>query len=72
MQVVPKSSAVVPGTTDAEQIMIHADHKTMVKFDSDEDNGYETISGHLQIMAESADKVISLRWEEEGRVNASM
>ena len=69
MQVVPKTSAVVPGTVDAEQIMIHADHKTMVKFHSNEDNGYETVSGHLQIMAESADKAISLRWEEKGRIN---
>jgi hypothetical protein len=67
-QVVPRASAVVPGAVDAEPIVIHADHVNMVKFASREDNGFKTISGHLQIMAQSADDVISLRWAEEERV----
>lgn len=71
-QVVPKSSAVVPGAADAEPIAIHADHINMAKFASKEDSGYRTVSGHLRIMAESADKAITLRWAEEGRVNAGM
>lgn len=68
---VPKASAVVPGIADAEQIMIHADHKTMVKFESTEDNGYEIVSGHLWDMAESAGEAIALRWAKEDRVDAS-
>lgn len=72
IQVVPKASAVVPGAADAEQIMIHADHKEMVKFKSKEDNDYEKVSDHLFIMVESAGSVISLRWEEEVRVDAGM
>lgn len=67
---VPKASAVVPGAADTEQIMIHADHKMMVKFVSKEDNGYETVSGHLEIMVDSAAGVIASRWEQEGRVDA--
>ncbi|KAF2469609.1 tetratricopeptide repeat domain-containing protein, partial [Lindgomyces ingoldianus] len=68
IMVVPRASAVVPGEADAEPIAIHADHINMVKFASKEDSGYVTVSGHLQIMVQSAGDVISLRWEEEGRV----
>ena len=60
----------MPGAADAEPIVIHADHINMVKFASREDNGYRTLSGHLQIMAQNASEVISSRWEEERRVNA--
>jgi len=71
-QVVPRASAVVPGAADAEPIIVHADHINMVKFASKENNGYRTVSGHLQIMAQSAGEVISARWETERRVNAGM
>jgi hypothetical protein len=70
MQVVPRASAIVPGAVDAEPIVIHADHVNMVKFSSKEDNGYKTVSGHLRIMADSANDVISSRWGEEGRITA--
>jgi hypothetical protein len=56
--------------SNAESIVIHADHINMVKFASKEDNGYKVVSGHLQIMAQSASDVISTRWGEESRVNA--
>ncbi|KAF2198403.1 hypothetical protein GQ43DRAFT_163670 [Delitschia confertaspora ATCC 74209] len=71
IMVVPRASAVVPGAADAEAIAIHADHINMVKFTSKEDHGYKTVSGHLQIMVQSANKVITSRWEEEHRVNAA-
>jgi hypothetical protein len=71
-QVVPKASAVVPGAADAEPIVIHADHINMVKFASKQDNGYRTVSGHLQIMAENAGEAIALQWAEEDRVEAGM
>jgi hypothetical protein len=70
MQVVPRASAVVPGAADAESIVIHANHIDMVKFSSNEDSGYRTVAGHLQIMAQKASQAISLRWEGERRVNA--
>jgi len=68
--VVPRASAIVPGMTDAEPIVIHADHINMVKFASKEDNGYRTLSGHLRIMVQSVGEVINARWETERRVNA--
>jgi len=54
------------------QIVIHADHINMVKFSSKEDNGYETVLGHLQIMAESAGEAIVLRCAKESRVDVGM
>lgn len=69
---VPKASAVVPGAANAEQIMIHADHREMVKFESKENNDYEKVSDHLIVMVEKAGSVISLRWEEEVRADAGM
>jgi hypothetical protein len=68
--VVPRASAVVPGAVNAEPIVIHADHINMVKYISKDDNGYKTISGHLQIMVQSASDVVALRWEEETRANS--
>ncbi len=69
MQVVPLASAVVPSAADAEPIVIHADHINMVKFASEGDSGYKTVSGHLRVMAQRASDVITSRWEEESRVN---
>jgi hypothetical protein len=63
---VPTSSAVVLGVVDAEPIAIYADHRNMVKFASRADPGFETISGHLQGMAEAAPAKAQARWEEYG------
>ena len=71
-QVVPRESAVVPGAVDAEPIVIHTDHVNMVRFSSKEDKGYQTVSGHLHIMARSACNVIASRWKEEERINMGM
>ena len=65
----PRTSAVVPGAADVEPIVIHADHINMVKFSSKDDDGYKTVSGHLQIMSQSANNVIASRWKEERRIN---
>lgn len=63
----PRTSAVVPGETDAEPIAIFADHINMVKFASKENHGYKTVSGHLQVMVRSARDIVTLRWEQEDR-----
>lgn len=65
----PRASAVVPGQADAEPIAIHADHINMVKYTSRHDSGYNTISEHLQIMADAAAEEIRQRWEAERRAN---
>ncbi|KAH6986817.1 hypothetical protein EDB80DRAFT_183685 [Ilyonectria destructans] len=67
--VVPRASAVVPGQADAEPIVIHADHKNMVKFLSKQDVGYTTVSEHLQIMMVDAEGIILSRWEAESRAD---
>ncbi|CAM1508710.1 Fc.00g055580.m01.CDS01 [Cosmosporella sp. VM-42] len=67
--VVPRASAVVPGQADAEPIVIHADHKNMVKFLSKQDVGYTTVSEHLQIMMVDAEGIIRSRWEAESRAD---
>jgi hypothetical protein len=67
-QVVPRSSAIVPGQADAEPIVIHEDHINMAKYPSKGHAGYKTMSGHLQIMADAAVDKIRKRWDEEKRV----
>ena len=61
--------AVMLSAVNAKPIVVHADHINMVKFILKEDNGYKTVSGHLQIIAQNASNVISTQWEEEGRVS---
>ena len=65
----PRASAVVPGAADVEPIAIHADHLTMVKFQSRDDGGYKTVSGQLQLMVRDAKARVSLRWEAERRTD---
>ncbi|KAF5658010.1 tetratricopeptide repeat domain-containing protein [Fusarium heterosporum] len=67
--VVPRASAVVTGQADAEPIVIHADHKNMVKFPSGQDVGYITVSEHIQIMMVGAVGAIRSRWEAESRAD---
>jgi hypothetical protein len=61
---------VVPGAADSEPIAIHADHINMVKFESKSDSGYQTVSGHLRVMAVRAGNTIGGRWDTEGKVDA--
>lgn len=68
-QVVPRASAVVPGAADAESIAIPANHINMVKFPSNEDGGYEKVSGHLWLLAKQAPDVIAARW---GKLNSKI
>lgn len=58
----PRASAIVPGAADAESIAISANHINMVKFPSNEDGGYEKVSGHLWLLANKAPDVIATRW----------
>uniref|UniRef100_A0A8H7NHF5 DUF7779 domain-containing protein n=1 Tax=Bionectria ochroleuca TaxID=29856 RepID=A0A8H7NHF5_BIOOC len=67
--VVPKVSAVVPGQADAEPIVIHADHISMVKFASKENADYKMVVEQLQIMALDAEEIVRSRWEAERRAD---
>lgn len=49
------------GAADGEPIAIHADHINIVKFKSDSDSSYQTVSGHLQLIAARAESSIGAR-----------
>ncbi|KAI1635977.1 hypothetical protein F4809DRAFT_650828 [Biscogniauxia mediterranea] len=63
--VVPKMLAVVLSQADAESLVIHKDHRNMVKFRSKDDADYITIKEHLEIMISDAESIIQSRWAEE-------
>ncbi|MCJ1394832.1 hypothetical protein MMC18_007712 [Xylographa bjoerkii] len=68
IQVVPKSSAVVPGAPNAEAIAISNDHTNLVKFASSEEDGYKKLSGHMILMLQRAPEEISSRWATNSRL----
>jgi hypothetical protein len=59
---VPKSSAVVPGTVNVEAIALHKDHFGMAKFASPNDEDYRTLSGHLSDMVSKAPQKVAAKW----------
>ncbi len=65
----PRTSAVVQGQRDAEPILMHTNHVNMVKYTSRQDQGFITISEHLQIMADAAVEKIRQQWAAERRAN---
>ncbi|KAL6712927.1 hypothetical protein ACLMJK_009482 [Lecanora helva] len=69
--IVPRSSAVVPGASDAESIAIYANHFDMVKYRSSDDPGYKQVSGHLRLMAQESSRAIRKRWEGQEKLDAS-
>ena len=69
---VPQSSAVVPGAVDAEPIAILATHLDMVKYPAANDNGYEKVAGHLQLMIPDAGARVVDNWEKEERSKQSI
>lgn len=56
------SSAIVPGAVDAEPIPIAADHRNMARFTSENDPGYQKISGHIKLMIKTAVGEIDKKW----------
>lgn len=62
------ASAVVPGHANAEPIAVPADHTSMVRYVSRQDEGYVMVSELLQIMVKDAVNNVQRRWEEETRV----
>lgn len=45
-----------------EAITVHKDHSNLVKFGSQDDEGYKKLSGHDFLMAENAVPHIRARW----------
>lgn len=69
MQVVEKSSAVIPGQSNAELIEMHKSHTEMVRVKSAKDNDYQIVAMHIRLMCEEAPQKIEDRWSEYDRLN---
>lgn len=68
-KIVPRSSAVVPGTRDAEVIAIAKNHSDIVKVGSPEDANYRTLCDHLVLMAKDALSRVAVKWQIEQRTH---
>ncbi|KAM9879650.1 hypothetical protein VDGL01_06314 [Verticillium dahliae] len=68
--VVLKASAVVPGYVNAESFKIPLNYTSMVRYISDQEPGYKTVSEHLQIMVMDVPVVVQGKWQVEARVHA--
>ncbi|KAH8790448.1 P-loop containing nucleoside triphosphate hydrolase protein, partial [Hyaloscypha sp. PMI_1271] len=66
--IVPKYSAVVPETPNAEEIPIEADHRHMVKYNSLNDENFRKVASRLVTMTKSARKRVVRKWESWQRV----
>jgi hypothetical protein len=66
-QLVPKSSAIVPGTVNVEAVAINKDHVGMAKFPLSEDEDFLTICGHLANMVDMAPRKIAEKWRLDKR-----
>ncbi|KAI1098910.1 hypothetical protein F4804DRAFT_102373 [Jackrogersella minutella] len=62
--VVPKFSAVVPGTPDAEEIRMDADHCTIVKYSSSDDQNFHRVASRLRRLSTSSPAKVQKRWAE--------
>ena len=68
IQIVPKWSAVVPGTPDAAELGISQDHRQMIKFPSAEDQDFKKLSRVLVSMTQKAKVKIENNWDSAGRL----
>ncbi|KAF8526524.1 hypothetical protein BU17DRAFT_82610 [Hysterangium stoloniferum] len=62
--IVPRASAVIPGTTDAEPIGLHADHLEIAKFPSADGDDFRVVAESLREMADKASPVVKSKWTE--------
>jgi hypothetical protein len=66
-QLVPKSSAVVPGMVNVEAVAINKNHVGIAKFPSSKDEDFQTICGHLGNMVSMAPWKIAEKWQLDKR-----
>lgn len=62
-KVVPRFSAVIPGMINVERIVIHADHREMVRYASKSNDGYRAVSTRILRMTEKASE-LDPQWAE--------
>ncbi|KAN0104171.1 hypothetical protein V8E51_009916 [Hyaloscypha variabilis] len=64
IMVVPPWSAIVPGAINADSVEIRKNHRTMIQFNSANDNDFITITTYLSVMSEKAPPIIQNNWGE--------
>ena len=70
LQIVPKMSAVVPGAVDTVAIALHKHHIDLVKYSSEQDGAFETVSDQLGVMIESAPQKVTVSWQHEMKMKS--
>ena len=65
--IVPKWSAVVPGTPNAAEIGVSEDHRRMTKFSTAENNDFRNLAQLLAAMIDKAPIKVKDNWDHEAR-----
>lgn len=53
---------MVPGAVDAEALEIRKNHISMVKFENESDDDFQTVAGHIGLMIEKAQEKVDSNW----------
>jgi hypothetical protein len=62
LQVVPRTSAVLPGAQQEAGMAKH--HKTLTKFSGKDDDDFQDIAGQLKLMVMKAPDIVAKNWED--------
>ncbi|CCA74747.1 hypothetical protein PIIN_08705, partial [Serendipita indica DSM 11827] len=62
---VPHRSAVIAGDRNATTIVLHTDHRNLVRFSSKENGNYKTVRFHLNDYVDTAPEAIREKWVRE-------
>ncbi|CAG7849810.1 SubName: Full=Related to kinesin light chain {ECO:0000313/EMBL:CCA74635.1} [Serendipita indica DSM 11827] len=65
---VPHHSAIVPGDRNARTIVLHANHRNLVRFSSRESDDYKTVHFYLKAYVDSAPATVSKQWVKENEL----
>ena len=64
MMIVPKTSAIIPGATDAEAIEIRKHHRNMTRYPAEDDDDFKTVANHICLMSRKANSKVAANWTE--------
>ncbi|CCA76673.1 hypothetical protein PIIN_10662 [Serendipita indica DSM 11827] len=67
---VPHHSAIVPGDRNARTIVLHANHRNLVRFSSRESDDYKTVHFYLKAYVDSAPATVSKQWVKENELRS--
>lgn len=67
LQVVPRYSAVIQGQPNLQEVPLNADHRSMTKFESPEDENFKRLLRIVNRMVRSAPVKIAENWADWDR-----